>query len=91
LRQLAAAYRINNKTAASSVELGGLLDCELWKGNIMKTETIIHNLRNPYGKSQEDIYNTRLAAADKIEQLLAAYKNLSDFAVSKGLDVTTYG
>ena len=57
----------------------------------MKTETIIHNLRNPYGKSQEDIYNTRLAAADKIEQLLAAYKNLSDFAVSKGLDVTTYG
>lgn len=57
----------------------------------MKVELILHILRNPYGKSDKQISDTRLAAADKIEELHDAYLNMKKFAKSKGLDTATRG
>ncbi len=64
----------------------------------MTTDEIIHQLRNPYGLNKFETDTVRLAAAAEIERLQKlfnsmkdAYQNMSDFAESNGLDVTTYG
>ena len=56
----------------------------------MKTKTMLHILRNPFGHSDNRKKQARLKAADEIERWKDAYENLEDWAVKNGLDVTTY-
>ncbi len=57
---------------------------------IMKTKTMLHILRNPFGHSDNRKKQARLKAADEIERWKDTYENLEDWAVKNGLDVTTY-
>lgn len=57
----------------------------------MTDKEIIHNLRNPYGKSAEAMRETRLQAATRIEQWTDVYENMKVFAESNGLDVVSCG
>ena len=57
----------------------------------METNLLLHKLRNAYGQNAEELREVRLAAAEEIEKYRDAYKNMCDFAVSKGLDITTTG
>lgn len=63
---------------------------EYAKQHQVTDKEIIHNLRNPWGKSPESMTETRFEAATRIEQWTDAYENMRDFAISKGLDVTCY-
>ena len=56
----------------------------------MESNEILHYLRNPYGKTKEECREIMHLAAERIEQWKDAYENMRDYAVSKGLDVTTY-
>lgn len=57
----------------------------------MDAHQIISFLRNPYGKSPDEMRDVRLAAADEIEKWRDAYENMRDWAVKCGVDVNTYG
>lgn len=57
----------------------------------MDTNLIISFLRNPYGKTPEEMREIRLAAADEIEEWKNAYENMRDWAIQCGVDVDTYG
>ena len=57
----------------------------------MKTNEILHILRNPYGYSNEKVREIAYLAADEIERWKDAYDNLQKFAEKRGLDTATYG
>lgn len=57
----------------------------------MSYNTILHQLRNPYGLDKYHLRNVRLAAADEIEKWHDAYQNLRCFAEKRGIDTTTFG
>jgi len=57
----------------------------------MKTEEILHILRNPYGKTECEIKSAQIEACDKIESLQSAYINMRDFANDNGLDTAVAG
>lgn len=59
-------------------------------GEEMKIEDIIHKLRNPWGLDEYQLKALRLAAADALEMWMEAHLSLAEFAISKGLDITTY-
>lgn len=52
-----------------------------------KTE-FLHILRNPYGFTKEQVKQAQLDACEAYEDMREAYKNMSDFAVENGLNVT---
>lgn len=52
----------------------------------MKRHDILHILRNPYGRSSEEIRQAQLAACDEIESLQDAYLNMRDWAEKNGVD-----
>jgi hypothetical protein len=54
----------------------------------MSVNMILHILRNPYGYSEKEQKQARLAAADKIEEFQDAYLNMRKFAEDNGLDTT---
>lgn len=54
-------------------------------------DTVLHVLRNPYGRSSEEVRWARLAACDLIEDLQSAFLNMRDFAADNGLDTACYG
>ena len=56
----------------------------------MKTNEILHILRNPYGRRHIEIRQAALAAADEIERWKVAFENMRDWAKQNGLDVMTY-
>jgi len=56
----------------------------------MKTQSILHILRNPSGWTEKEQDKARLAAADEIEKWKIAYENLLEFANSQGLDTSAY-
>lgn len=55
----------------------------------MDTQEILHILRNPYGKSEDEIRTAQLAACNRIEELQSAYTNMRDFAQENGLDTAS--
>lgn len=55
----------------------------------MKIDIILSILRNPWGRTEEEKKEARLAAADKIEELWDAYVNMKKFAEDSGLDTVT--
>ena len=57
----------------------------------MKTTKLLHVLRNPYGRSDEERKQDRLAAADEIERWKDAFENMRDWAEQKGIDTNTPG
>lgn len=56
----------------------------------METHQIISFLRNPYGKSTDEMREIRLAAADEIEKWKNAYENMRDWGIKCGIDVNAY-
>ena len=56
----------------------------------MKTNEIIHILRNPYGYHTEKLRIVALAAATEIERWKDAFENMRDWAEKNGLDIMTY-
>jgi hypothetical protein len=45
---------------------------------IMLTELLLHRLRNSYGQSADELRETRLIAAKKIEELQKAYLDIAE-------------
>lgn len=56
----------------------------------MRTNKILHRLRNPHGLTNEARKEIALAAADEIERWKDAYENICQFARENGLDTATY-
>jgi len=57
----------------------------------MKTNKILHILRNPYGRDLAELRQAALAAADEIERWKNAFENMRAWAEKNGVDVMTYG
>jgi len=56
----------------------------------MKTDEILHILRNPYGWNDTEIRQVALDAADEIERWKDAFENMRDWAEKNGLDIMTH-
>ena len=57
----------------------------------MKTEDILHILRNPYSWSRAERREAMVAAANEIEKWKVAFENLQDWCDQNGWDTTTRG
>lgn len=53
-----------------------------------RRKEILHILRNPWGKSQDEIRQAELDACREVEYLLDAYQNMRDWAKANGVDTT---
>lgn len=51
---------------------------------------ILHILRNPYGKTSEEIKEAQIDACKRIEDYHDAYENMKEFAKENGLDTVAY-
>jgi len=56
----------------------------------MKTNKVLHILRNPYGFNKSTIREAAMAAADEIERWKDAFENMRDWAEQNGVDIMTY-
>lgn len=56
----------------------------------MDVQTVLHILRNPWGKSEETVHHARLRAAGLIEHYVSAYENIRDWAEQNGVDTKSY-
>ena len=56
----------------------------------MDVQTVLHILRNPWGKSEHIVSCARFQAADLIERYISAYENMRDWAEENGVDTRTY-
>ncbi len=52
----------------------------------MNINDVQHILRNPYGYSDKEIREARLAACDEIDKWKDAYENLREWCDQNGLD-----
>jgi len=54
-------------------------------------ERALHITRNPFGFNEQEVREARLKVCDRLVAWKEAYENMRDYAISQGLDVTTYG
>lgn len=57
-------------------------------GDTPRVDKILHTLRNPYGKTPEEIKTAQLNACDEIEKWRDAYQNLQAWCDKNGWDTT---
>lgn len=65
--------------------------CGRYRGARLGYSMVLHVLRNPHGHSQETQRAARVEAADRMEELQAAYLNMREWAEQNGLSTVACG